>query len=296
MKILLTGANGFVGRAMQAGFPGSVEVITTGRDSNCMVVCDLATDVPVIPPVDMVVHAAGKAHMIPKTATEKEDFFKVNVQGTKNLLTALDKQALRKFIYISTVAVYGLSAGSNISEKTPLLATEPYGNSKIEAEKLVIDWCTKKGVEFYILRLPLVAGKSAPGNLGAMVKGIRSGKYLSIGKAAARKSMILASDLPNFIATLQGPSGVYNLTDGYHPCFGELENMIALFHRKKKVISIPLIAAKMIAFAGDAIGPNFPINTNKLKKLTATLTFDDSRARSYLRWNPNEVLKCWEIG
>lgn len=296
MKILLTGANGFLGKSMQTEWESLHEVITLGRDKYAMVACNLASQIPAVPSIDLIVHAAGKAHTVPRTDEEKEDFFKVNVQGTKNLLAALEhNQQLKKFVFISSVSVYGLVEGNDIAEDAPLLAKDPYGKSKIEAERLVSDWCIKKNIEYYILRLPLVAGKNAPGNLGAMVKGIKSGRYLSIGKARSKKSMILASDLAKFIINIHGTSGVYNLNDGYHPSFNELENKIAAFYNKKKPFSLPGIAAKILGLAGDIIGTKFPVNSNKLKKITSTLTFNDARARAQLNWKPREVLKAWEI-
>lgn len=296
MKILLTGANGFLGTIMQIEWKGLHEIITLGRNKNAMVICDLSSQTPAIPPVEIIVHAAGKAHIVPKTDTEKEDFFRVNVQGTQNLLTASDNnQSLRKFVFISSVSVYGLTTGNDIDEDYPLLATDPYGKSKLEAEKIVADWCIKKNILFYILRLPLVAGQSAPGNLGAMVRGIKSGKYFSIGKASAKKSIVLAKDVANFIATISGPSGIYNLTDGYHPSFNELEYKVAKFYKKKKPLSLPVVAAKILGVAGDIIGSKFPVNSNKLKKITSTLTFNDSKARKLLKWNPRQVLDAWEI-
>ncbi|MEO5892868.1 MAG: NAD-dependent epimerase/dehydratase family protein [Ferruginibacter sp.] len=294
MKILLSGANGFLGKAMQTAWRDHHEIVTLGRGGNAMIVCDLSRQVPVLPVVDMVVHAAGKAHVVPKTTAERDDFFSVNVQGTKNLLQALENnRSPEKFIFISTVSVYGLNEGINISETAPLLAEDPYGQSKIEAEKLVADWCTKRNIKFYILRVPLIAGKDAPGNLGAMIKGIKNGRYLSIGKSAAKKSIVLADDLARFLPGLQGQPGIYNLTDGYHPSFGELEHYIASFYNKKKHFSLPLPLAKMLGIAGDLIGTKFPVNSARLKKITSTLTFDDSKARKELQWHSHEILKAW---
>lgn len=145
MKILLTGANGFLGKAMQTEWNNNHEIITLGRDENVVVICDLANQLLEIPSIEMVVHAAGKAHIVPKTAEEKEDFFRVNVQGTKNLLAALEQnQPLKKFVFISSVSVYGLVEENDIAEDAPLLATDPYGKSKIEAESLISDWGIKK--------------------------------------------------------------------------------------------------------------------------------------------------------
>lgn len=297
MKILLTGASGFLGEVMQTEWNNDHEIITLGRSEKAMIVCDLSNQLPDIPSIEMVVHAAGKAHIFPGSAEEKDDFFRVNVQGTKNLLVALEQnQQLKKFVFISSVSVYGLVEGIDIREDSSLLATDPYGKSKIEAEKSVLDWCTKRKIDYYILRVPLIAGKNAPGNLGAMVKGIKSGRYVSIGKAKSKKSIVLADDLAKFISTIEGPSGIYNLTDGYHPSFQELEHAIADFYKKKNPVSLPGIAAKVLGLVGDMIGAKFPVNSNKLKKITSTLTFNDTKAKTYLQWKPRKVLKGWEIG
>lgn len=296
--ILLTGASGFLGKEMIAVFERCrLSYLTLGRSPANAIEWDLSAPyTSSLPAVDVVVHAAGKAHIVPKNAHERKDFFTINVQGTRHLLTALEQNpTLKKFIFISSVSVYGLVEGTTVTEDKPLLAADPYGKSKIEAEILISDWCKRQNIDYYILRLPLIAGKNPPGNLGAMVKGIKSGRYLSVGKARAKKSMILAGDLAEFITTIQGPPGVYNLTDGYHPSFGELENMISTFYNKKKPVALPGIAAKLLGLAGDIFGAKFPVNSNKLKKITSTLTFDDTRARMQLQWNPHEVLKAWEI-
>lgn len=296
MKILLTGANGFLGKTMQLVWQPAHEIITLGRDKNVVVICDLSNQIPFISPIDMVVHAAGKAHIVPKSDKEKTDFFRINVHGTQNLLSALENNpSLKKFVFISSVSVYGLITAINVTEDTALLATDPYGKSKIEAEKLVADWCVKKNIDYYILRLPLVAGEKAPGNLGAMVKGIQLGKYFSIGEAVAKKSIVLAKDVAALIGNLWGPSGIYNLTDGYNPSFNELEFKISKFYNKKAPFSLPVGLAKLLGYAGDIFGSKFPVNSNKLKKITSTLTFDDSKARAQLKWKPQEVLKEWKI-
>lgn len=295
MKLLITGASGFIGKEIISKLCGKMEIITLGRKTNADLGCNLSTDIPVIPFVDIVIHAAGKAHTVPGNLIEKEDFFKVNVEGTQNLLKGLENnKTLKKFIFLSSVSVYGLTAGTLINEQAPLLATDSYGQSKIAAEQLIVNWCTAKNIDYYILRLPLVAGKNAPGNLGAMIKGITTGKYFSIGKARAKKSIVLASDIAALMVSISGKSGIYNLTDGYHPSFGELEIYIAQFFKKKIPFTISNNFAQALAFAGDFLGRRAPINSSKLKKITSTLTFDDSKARHLLQWKPTSVLKGWE--
>jgi nucleoside-diphosphate-sugar epimerase len=246
---------------------------------------------------ETIIHVAGRAHVSAKTDQERALFFKVNAIGTQLFLNKLSglNAIPKKFIFISSVSVYGRSEGAELDENTSLEAKDAYGMSKIEAEKNVLDWCRENRVEPYILRLPLIVGNNAPANLGAMVKGIKSGKYASIGEAKARKSMVLASDVAKFILNLEGPSGIYNLTDGYHPSFKELETKISTDLKVKAPIKIPLFVAKMLALMGDIIGPKFPINSNKLNKLNATLTFSDKKARELLMWKSNSVLETWEI-
>ncbi|MEO6233210.1 MAG: NAD-dependent epimerase/dehydratase family protein [Ferruginibacter sp.] len=296
MKILLTGASGFVGMIFQQSWKAEHEIFRLGRDQHSEIVCDLSTQVPSVPEIDCVVHAAGKAHVVPKNEKEAQEFFDVNVTGTENLLKALEKSnGLKRFIFISSVSVYGLFEGKLINEQMPMNATDPYGESKIAAEKLVTEWCSARNIPYYILRLPLIVGKGAPGNLGAMVNGIKNGRYLSIGKATANKSMVLASDVAQLISNIEGESGTYNLTDGYHPAFGELENKIAAFYKKKSPLSLPVWVARLIGFTGDILGRFSPINSNKIKKITSTLTFDDTLARIKLNWKPHNVLANWEI-
>ncbi len=296
MKILLTGASGFLGNALLSQWQSKFDVITLGRGDDTNIHCDLSNEVPVVPPIDLVVHAAGKAHVVPKTAQEAKAFYDINVKGTQHLLSGLDNNtSIKKIVFVSSVSVYGLTDGIAIQEDAPLLATDPYGKSKIEAERLITAWCIKRNIDYYILRLPLIAGNNAPGNLGAMVSGIRSGKYLSIGQASAKKSMILAEDIAKFVPLITGESGIYNLTDGYHPSFRELEKLIATFFKKSQPASLPGFAAWILGFTGDLIGQKFPLNSGRLKKITATLTFDDSKARRQLHWQPQQVLQSWEI-
>lgn len=295
MKLLLTGASGFIGKEIMRKLIGTMEIVTLGRKTNAHICCNLGNDIPAIPFVDIVIHAAGKAHTVPGNQTEKEDFFKSNVEGTQNLLKGLENiKTLKKFIFLSSVSVYGLTAGTLINEQAPLLATDSYGRSKIVAEQLIENWCVAKNIDYYILRLPLVAGKNAPGNLGAMVKGITTGKYFSIGKARAKKSIVLAGDIGALLVSLNGKSGIYNLTDGQHPSFGELEIYIAQFFKKKIPFTISNNFAQALAFAGDFLGRRAPINSSKLRKITSTLTFDDSKATQFLQWKPTSVLKGWK--
>jgi nucleoside-diphosphate-sugar epimerase len=291
-RLLITGSNGFLGNSILNELNECFEISTLSRhNSNYNV--DLTNKSPVFfHKYRLVIHAAGKAHSIPRTAEEKKQFQDVNVLGTLNLLKGLEKVGLpNEFVFISSVSVYGLDIGLNVSENHPLEAKDAYGLSKIEAEKLVQNWCKKNNVICTILRLPLLVSQNPPGNLGAMIKAIDKGYYFNIGGGKARKSMVLARDIASFIPNVSKVGGTYNLTDGFHPNFEELSNVISINKNKKKPFNIPIDLAKLIGFFGNFLGEKAPINSLKVKKITLDLTFDDSKARKLLNWNPQFVLE-----
>ncbi len=296
---LLTGAAGFLGKYIDAYLSSSGHnIIRVGRSASSNIICNLATSLPEIKSkVDVVVHAAGKAHIVPKTEAEKKDFFDVNLNGTINLckgLEALDVKP-QSFVFISTVAVYGVDAGENINEQHPLNGSTPYAKSKIAAEDFLKNWCKKNNVLLAVLRLPLIAGSNPPGNLGAMINGLKSGKYFNINGGLAKKSVVMATDVAKWIPAIAAKGGTYNLTDGYNPSFAELAAVIAKQLGKSSPKNIPGWLATLIAMAGNLLGNKAPINTDKLQKITATLTFNDNHSRNSFAWKPQPVLEAFTI-
>lgn len=289
-SVLITGTNGFLGKAIIKELSDNYKLFCLSRSHGDYKVF-LENEIPSFKQkFDILIHAAGKAHSVPKTELEKKQFHDVNVNGTKNLLQGLEKVGVPKqFVFISSVSVYGLECGIDIKEEHPLVAKDPYGLSKIRAEELVTEWCKKHNVVYTILRLPLLVGENPPGNLGAMIKGITRGYYFNIGGGKAKKSMVLADDVAEFIPIVANRGGVYNLTDVYHPSFFELSSAIAKKIRKSAPMNMPLSIAKAVGFMGDFLGSKAPLNSQKLKKITADLTFDDSKARS-VGWQPRRVL------
>lgn len=292
VKILITGANGFFGKLVFDELYNTNALFSLSRTSGDYKV-SLEKEIPHFKQkFELVIHAAGKAHSIPRILSEQKEFHDVNVIGTLNLLKGLEAIGVPKqFVFISSVSVYGQQVGNNINEDYPLNAKDAYGLSKIEAEKFVTEWCNKQNVICTILRLPLLVGENPPGNLGAMLKAIDKGYYFNIGGGQARKSMVLAQDVAAFILFVAPMGGIYNLTDGFNPSFYELSAVIAENKNKKKPLVLPLSIAKLMGYFGDLLGENAPINSLKVKKITSDLTFDDSKARNALNWNPTSVLE-----
>lgn len=293
---LLTGATGFLGRILHAELAAAGPVLTLGRSAGNDLRADLSREAPALPTgIGTVIHNAGKAHTVPRTEAEAEAFFAVNHRGTVHLLEGLDRLEAppRRFVFISTVAVYGREEGADIDEGHPLLGSTPYARSKIEAEAAVRAWCAARSVAWFILRLPLVVGPQPPGNLGALQRAIARGRYVGIAGNEARKSVVLAADVARLIGRLEEQSGVYNLTDGHHPAFAELEEAIAAAMGKRLPVRLPGWLVAGIGRAGDLLtrgGLPFPLTTDRLRKMTGTLTFSDEQARVELGWRPRAVL------
>jgi len=297
MRILITGASGFLGRIICNALSKDNTLFSLSRSFGDYMI-SLDDEIPKFDQnFDLIIHSAGKAHLGSDNKFEYMAFFDVNVKGTRNLLTGIELTGLypKQFVYISSVAVYGLWHGNQIDEEAPLLAEDPYGLSKIQAEQIILDWCKRNNVICTILRLPLVVGENPPGNLGAMMNAIHKGFYFNIGGGKSKKSMVMAKDVSEFISKISSTGGIYNLTDGYHPSFFELSNHISKQFGKKAPKNLPYWLAKLIAFVGDLLGKNAPINSVKFNKITSNLTFDDSKARVAFGWYPTPVLEGFII-
>jgi nucleoside-diphosphate-sugar epimerase len=293
-EYLITGASGFLGKTLVNELSTENTVATLARAPHTQFAVDLSNAIPQFGNATFrtIIHASGKAHSIPKTPHEAREFFDVNVTGTMNLVKGLEKLAKlpNELVFISTVAVYGREEGENIDEYHPLNGSTPYAKSKIQTEQVLRTWCEKNQVTLTILRLPLIVGANAPGNLGAMVRMIKKGFYIGIGSGAARKSMVLAEDIARFIPRVKSIGGIYNLTDGHHPAMKELELTITQQVRKRSPFRLPDTVVRMMAKVGDLLGDKAPINTAKFNKLTASLTFSDERAKA-IGWSPRSVIK-----
>ena len=241
MNLLVTGGTGFLGRNIMPILREKYDVTLCGISDGDDIRVNLAKETPQLPDkYDIVFHAAGKAHVIPKTPEEIQSFYDINLQGTKNLCKALEQAGVPKsFIFVSTVAVYGCEEGENIDESHPLNGTTPYALSKIQAEQFLIEWSKKHNVTLGIIRPSLIAGPNPPGNLGAMISGIKTGKYMSIGGGKARKSILMVNDIPVLIQRLTEKGGIYNVCDDSQPSFRELERTISRQLGGRKIISIP---------------------------------------------------------
>ena len=262
-NLLFTGGTGFLGRTIKPILEVDYVVTTCGITPEDEIRINLAKEIPVLSKhFDVVLHAAGKAHVIPKTEDEKQLFFDVNYQGTVNLCAALEKVGVPKsLVFISTVAVYGCESGDLITEEHPLDGDSPYAKSKIMAEEFLTDWCKRHNVV-----------------LGILVK-----------------SILMAEDIAHILPLIAVKGGIYNVCDTFQPSFGQIAESVACQLGKSKPLNIPYWMAWCMAKVGDLLGSSAPINSYKLEKMVKSLTFSNEKARKELNWEPMDVLANYKI-
>lgn len=285
MNCFLTGSSGFLGKHIL------FHLMENGFQTKSPRRTELLNELEKTKAVDLFIHAAGKAHSIKKTEKEVNEFLEINCELTKKVTEQIDKSniQLNTFVFISTVAVYGIDEGENIDEETSLNGNTPYATSKRMAEEHLQKWANESGVNLVILRLPLIFGENAPGNLGAMERAVKGRYYFQIGKGEAKRSMVHAQQLAEFLPTLIGKSGIFNLTDGEHNSYYNVAMHFAKKHNRR-IINVPLGPIKLIAQVGNLI-PKFPLTSYRLAKLSQSLTFCDQKARKELGWNGSNALE-----
>jgi len=130
-------------------------------------------------------------------------YYDVNVQGTKNVLDAMDKSGIKSIVFTSSVAVYGLNK-SNPDEAHPVDPFNHYGKSKWQAEEVLREWYNKEPEHrsLSIIRPTVIFGEANRGNVYNLLKQIASGKFLMIGKGENRKSMAYVGNIVAFIKYL----------------------------------------------------------------------------------------------
>lgn len=295
-KLLFTGASGFLGHNVKPILEKHYDITTVGITDGDDIKVNFAKIVPELSEqYDVVLHAAGKAHVYPKTPEDVKSFYDVNYQGTVNLCRALEKAGLPKsFVFISTMDVYGTSIGESIAEDHPLEPTSHYAKSKLQAERFLTKWAADNGVILGILRPALMTGPNPPGNLKSMIDGIKKGYYVNVAGGNTRKSLMMIQDIAYLTMKIENIGGTYNVCDDKHPSYKELGESIAKQLGKHKPINIPYWMAWCMAKVGDVF-PFLPINTYRLGQLTQTTTYSNAKAKDALNWQPLDVIENFRI-
>ncbi|HEY0427867.1 MAG TPA: NAD-dependent epimerase/dehydratase family protein [Pyrinomonadaceae bacterium] len=233
MRILVTGAEGFVGSEIVAEFQKEkFEVFRlnslkskNSNNSEYLLRADITNFESLKKPeelkkIDVVVHAAGLAHQFGEIS--KEDFWKVNVEGTKNVALLAAKLSAKHMILISSVAVYGRAGKQKgravVDEDSGCEPESLYAQSKLEAELAATKICEEHKLPLTILRLATVIGEDDPGNTSRLIKAIDKKRFVWLGKGENYKSLIYKTDVAKACQSVLDKKSsereVFNVTAG----------------------------------------------------------------------------------
>lgn len=212
-KVLVTGASGFVGRAIMHAL-GTIEgVCAVGAvrelpvknrsEQSLLSLGDLSKTSDwslVLADFDVVIHAAARAHIVKHEVTDPFDIYrKINVQGTLRLAEQAAKAGIKRFVFISSVGVNGNITSRPFTSAIQPNPAEPYALSKWEAEQGLWNIQRETGMEVVIIRPPLVYGLDAPGNFGSLVRWVQKGIPLPLGAVHNKRSLVGIDNLVDLI-------------------------------------------------------------------------------------------------
>jgi len=303
MNILITGAFGFVGTNLSATLKTQFKHHLIAVDINEPVnhIFDEYNswhDLEKVDwgAIDTIIHLAGKAHDI-NNSTDEQSYFNINVGLTQNIFQHFLKSSSTKFIFFSSVkAAADLVAGDQLIEEISPSPKTPYGRSKLEAEKYILNELAKwKEIEMaegrdiewkkeYILRPCMIHGPGNKGNLNLLFKLQQQGLPWPLGAFENKRSFCSIDNILYVVQQLierNVEPGIYQVADDEALSTNELIRLMALSQNKNaKIWSIPVKSIKAIARVGDFL--HLPLNSERLRKLTESYLVSNQKIKHAL--------------
>ncbi|MHB1188691.1 UDP-glucose 4-epimerase family protein [Thiobacillus sp.] len=298
MKVLLTGANGFVGRELRAELlrhghwvrgtlrqnkgrlakADEVEYVVVGS-------IDAATAWrPALIGCDVVVHLAARVHVMRDEASDPlAEFREVNTEGTLNLARQAAQAGVKRLVFVSSIKVNGEGRDDPYRETDAPAPEDAYAISKWEAELGLHRIAQEAGLEVVILRPPLVYGPGVKANFLRLLRTVARGWPLPLGAIRNRRSLLY---LGNFVDAIRvcvehpdAAGQTFLLDDGQPVSTPELIRTVArAMGRPARLLAVPVVILELV---GALLGKRAAV-----ARLTGSLWVDSSLIRSRLNWTP----------
>ncbi len=240
-----------------------------------------------------VFHLAAKVHAAP--GTPAEEFERDNVIGTRNVVASAIENQVERFVFFSTVAVYGES-DEPLDESASTKPTTDYGASKLEAERIALATSELKTT---VLRLPVVYGARDRGNVAKLVEAIRRNRYFIVGDGLNLKSMVAVENVVDaalLAADAQRAIGqIFIVADARPYSQTEIAATIAELLGCRKPPKLPrwplLLAGRMADVVEKLTGISLPISSDRIRKLSSNTVYSSAKIERELGFKPRVALR-----
>jgi nucleoside-diphosphate-sugar epimerase len=295
-KVLVTGANGFIGQAAcRSLLHRGLRVIGGIRDeekapqlpsgSEAIIISDrVQVSRKILEGVEGIIHLASRVHIMRDSAADPlEEFRKVNVLWTAALAEAAAISGVKRFIFLSSIKVHGERSPHPFTEQDTPAPLDPYSISKLEAEEKLKEVGAATGMEIVVLRPPLVYGEGVRANFLSLLRLVEKGFPLPLSSIDNQRSMIYRENLVDALCLcLDHPDAAnqtFLVSDGIDFSTPELIRMIATQMRKgSHLFPFPQkILRSLLVAAG---------RENVYERLCGDLAADTSKIQSVLGWSP----------
>ncbi|MGQ9370044.1 NAD-dependent epimerase/dehydratase family protein [Azospirillum sp. ST 5-10] len=296
MRVLVTGATGFVGTTLVPLLAGQGhEVCAAVRrpealapGARTVVVGDIGPDTEwsaALAGIDAVVHLAARVHVMrDREADPLAAFRHVNTAGTRRLAEAAAAAGVRRFVFLSSIkAVTDESRPAPVGDREPPCPRSPYGISKLEAERALAEVASRTGLETVVLRPPLVYGPGVGGNFRRLMELIRRRVPLPLGRVDNRRSLIYVENLCDAAALAlvhpEAPGHAFLLHDAFPLSTPDLVRRLA--HELGVVPRLVAVPPDLLRLAATLAGRRAVYD-----RIAGSLVLEDHAIHRTMQWRP----------